>query len=716
MSPAVSGIANFLSDMPEILTWWACLLLLGAVFTPFCLKLFPEWPDKGFAFSRPLGILVGSYVCWLLASIGICEFSRLQIFCVVSFFFCAGVLLKPFRQELAKNPTGYARTFFLQEIGFLCLLLLGIYVRGHNPDIQDLEKFMDFGFINSCLRSPTMPPPDPWFAGETINYYYFGHFAIAWLIKFSGLAADHGYNLAVATLFAMTFTMSYSLICALVFSQSESGKSNLSFRTAGLIAAVLVACGGNMHAFWKWFLPLVGIGTFASKPFYYPDSTRFIGSDPPLDDKTIHEFPSYSFIVSDLHGHLNNLPFVLLFIALLFAGWQKAGGRMTRIPLIPYFLLYALLFAVFSMTNPWDVPVYLILSLLTIPFSAPDDTKLSDWLKEFLLRAVVIATLFPLFASPFAMYFKSFSHGIGLTHSHTPVAQFLILWGGHLIFAAAFIVWRFFSMQSPGGLRGFFQRGSSEDRFCLAMIVAALCLLAVPELIFIRDIYDASFYRANTMFKFTYQAFILLSLAAGYVFVRVPSAIAGTRLRQIVYAVFLATGFTLILYAFPAVYQRNGSAAPPSYKGLSGLNFLASEPGVDLQFVTWLQNNAVGQPVILEAPGESYSDHARISMATGLPTLIGWDVHERLWRDNEIANAVRIAHAGVIYEYDRPQLVLDMVRQYNIHYIVVGPIERRKYPRLRLQMFDNLFKRVVDLGEYALYSTRTEKITDLQQQ
>ena len=44
--------------------------------------------------------------------------------------------------------------------------------------------------------------------------------------------------------------------------------------------------------------------------YWYPNATRFI-------PWTIHEFPSYSFVVSDVHGHVLSIPFVLLAIALL---------------------------------------------------------------------------------------------------------------------------------------------------------------------------------------------------------------------------------------------------------------------------------------------------------------------------------------------------------------------------------------------------------------
>ena len=51
-----------------------------------------------------------------------------------------------------------------------------------------------------------------------------------------------------------------------------------------------------------WHLPL-SIQFFPNM-YWYPNATRFIHN-------TIHEFPLYSFVVSDLHGHVLDIPIVL---------------------------------------------------------------------------------------------------------------------------------------------------------------------------------------------------------------------------------------------------------------------------------------------------------------------------------------------------------------------------------------------------------------------
>ena len=54
----------------------------------------------------------------------------------------------------------------------------------------------------------------------------------------------------------------------------------------------------------------------SATPFGSP-TPPFYRLQPDTTDKTIHEFPYYSFLVADLHAHVINLAFVLLLIALL---------------------------------------------------------------------------------------------------------------------------------------------------------------------------------------------------------------------------------------------------------------------------------------------------------------------------------------------------------------------------------------------------------------
>ncbi|MBF0502169.1 MAG: hypothetical protein HQM09_18660 [Candidatus Riflebacteria bacterium] len=680
----------WLGDFPSLFTWWAVLFVIGLLHAPLCAKLFADWPDRGYPFAKPLGILLGGYCSWLLASLGIVPFGRVSAICITLIIGVVLLRTPESRKSLLELVQEHRRTLLMRELAFFALLVIFAFIRGQNPDTLGLEKFMDFGFVNACLRSPTMPPPDPWFAGATINYYYYGHFIAAWLIHLSGVASEVGYNLMMGTLFVFTCTLTFSL--ALAMAESVFGSDLRGARVAaGLVAAAMAAFGGNFHAFWKWFLPLIGLPFAASKSFYFPDSTRFIGYDPPVDDKTIHEFPFYSFVVSDLHGHVSNLPFVLLFCALLFAGWRRYEGKFSAIPLWPFFPLFALLFAVFSMTNMWDVPIYLLMLGFAAAFSFSKGCG-----GAIATRAAVIFLGFPALASPFTRAFKNFSHGVGLTFTHTPVVQFLVLWGGHLFFAVVFLVW--FFRPGEGGFRPMerFRDAVPADRFCLVLIATAVCLLAIPEIVYVKDIYGRTFHRANTMFKLTYQAFLLLCIVAGFVFERIPRAVSRPVVTWCVRAAFSFMFAALLLYAIPALPQFYGGISLSGYKGLDGLRFMRMQQSGDAEAVEWLRANAVGQPAILEANGDSYTDYGRISMATGLPTPLGWFVHEWLWRGGSEPASARATDVDTMYRLENAKLVRELLRRYGIRYIIVGDLERQKFPQFKLDEFNAQFQKVFD--------------------
>ena len=224
---------------------------------------------------------------------------------------------------------------------------------------------MDYGFVRTMLASGTFPPQDMWLAtivkpeigevipenisGFYINYYYFGQLVAAVLTRLSMLPSAVTYNLLIATLASFTFVCSFSLGINLFYIKIRSC-SLKQLLVVGILSGLLVTFAGNLHTIYAFTegyplgdtLPLAPwqlTWDFNPDNYWYPNATRFI----PF---TIHEFPAYSFIVSDLHGHVNNIPFVMLILASLLRilqirphrVWAWAGG-------------FGFLLAVFYMTN-----------------------------------------------------------------------------------------------------------------------------------------------------------------------------------------------------------------------------------------------------------------------------------------------------------------------------------------------------------------------------
>ena len=105
----------------------------------------------------------------------------------------------------------------------------------------------------------------------------------------------------------------------------------------------------------------------------------------------------------------------------------------------------------------------------------------------------------------------------------------------------------------------------------------------------------------------------------------------------------------------------------------------------------WLLNNVSGSPVILEAQLPEYRWGSRFSVYTGLPTVQGWNWHERQQRS--VVPAVverRVSQVQELYnttDIARAQHLLDT---YNVRYIIVGGLERATYTAEGLAKFDAL--------------------------
>jgi len=686
-----------LSDLRFIIFWYLSISSIALIFLPLTFSLFKKFWDKGYIFSKIIGILFFSYLTFVLGVLKILPFTNLSfliLFCLVIiansiYFFFHKTVFKDFIQTLKEKY----KIFIFEEILFLIILISWSFIRGFAPDLEGLEKYMDWGFINTILRSRFFPPQDMWFAGSPINYYYFGHYIFAFLTKFSTISSTITYNLSVATICALAFTFSFSLVSNLVYLFSKKIKIN-QVVFFGLVSAFLLTFGGNLHPLYKIIkidiadnnklvLTKDALVKSASK-YWYPDATRFIGYDPVTTDKTIHEFPIYSFVVSDLHGHLNDLPIVLFFLAfLLSVALIKPSKKSLNLNLtIPS----ALILAIAYMTNAWDFAIYgIFFAIFTFLINFKSNKFLSA-LTKTLLNGFLTIILWYIFTLPFSLNFTPMTQGIKLTDSHTPFYQLFILYGGFWLMTIPIVLVLIYK---------FFRRHlklTKSDIFALSLFITATILIIIPEFIYIKDIYIYEHRRANTMFKLVYQAFILYSLSSGYFIFRAKSLISQKIIRNF-YWLLAATIFIVHLsYPYFAVKSFYGLK---NYQGLYGLTYLKDLYPDNFAAINWLNENVSGQPVILEAVGDSYTTFGQVSVCTGLPTVEGWIVHEWLWRGGYDGPAARQADVQKIYETKDVNEAKTLLQKYNVKYVFVGAKEYEKYPNLNESIFLKIGGQVV---------------------
>lgn len=697
-----------LSDVIFVFKWALYLFLIGVIFLPFSFALFPNFKDKGYIFSKILGIGLISYFIFIVGLLKIIPFGEFSIYLSLIIFSAVNIFIfLKIKKSFLINVKKIFKFIVLEEILFITGIFFWAFVRGHSPDINGLEKFMDFGILNSVLKSKFFPPSDIWFASLPTNYYYFGHLITAVLTKLTQIPSFISYNLMLSTLFSFTLTASLSLGINFFLKIESTVKPIL----AGVLTAFIVTFGGNLTTVYAFFMPYapadkpIPFWQLLFKPFtfpndfWYPNATRFI----PF---TIHEFPIYSFVVSDLHGHVLDIPFVLLIIALLFSLFIQKNIKL-------YHLIFiAFLLSVMYMTNAWDGLIYLLLTVFVILLINLPKITLKEFFNYFYLKRVIknvflLLAGFFVFVLPFSINFKPFVSGIGvlcapdfLTNfgklgpfifeidhcQKSPLWQLMMLYGGFYFFAFLFILFLKFAKK---------YKITPSDYFVLILILLSTILLLIPEFFYIKDIYPQH-YRANTMFKLAYQAFIMLSLSAGYIIIKIIFNLKNVILK-LFFTIFSSILLFLIL-VYPVFAIGSFYNNLTTYKSLNGTKYLQLTRPLDLAIITWINNNIKNQPVILEASGDSYTDYARISANTGLITVIGWSVHEWLWRGTYDIVAPRIEDVKTLYEATDINLTKKLLRKYRISYVVISSLEIEKYPKLN----QNKFKL---LGE-VVYSSR----------
>ncbi len=610
-----------IQDLNFILTWWLVIFLISLSSLPIIFFLFKKFADRGYIFSKIFSLSLLTYLIFVLSSFKLFTFSSASLLVLILLIIFANLLfLNRFSStsQFVATIKKIKPLIFLEEGLFLLVLVAWSYVRGFASNIEGLEKFMDWGFVNSALRSTYLPPADMWFAGSSINYYYFGHLIFALLTKLSNISSAITYNLSIATVAALTFASAFSLSLNLT-------KKKI---VIALLAASLLTFGGNLHAVYKISKTAItqklSLNDAADK-YWYPDATRFIGHDPETEDKTIHEFPLYSFVVADLHGHMNDIPIIIFFVALTLSLFITQKSKLNSfLPLLGLVLSWA------YMTNAWDVMNYGLLFGTFCLFYNLNHQSFKKALISTLISGLTVIVFWYIFSLPFSLRFSPMMEGLMRSDARSPFYQLFILHGGFWLITFPFIFY----------ITKHRQKLTTTDLLVLSLILTATILIILPEIGYIKDIYIYSHRRSNTMFKLVYQSFIMYSLAASYVFYRLK--------KNLVYKLIFLFVFTAhMIYPYFAISSYYGSLK--NYQGLWGLNFLKDQYPDNFAAIEWIQDNIAGQPVMLEAVGDSYTTFNQVSAVTGLPTIQGWLVHEWLWRGGFDQPGSRRDEVSLIY-------------------------------------------------------------------
>ncbi len=750
---AVMGNYLLKGDYLPFLQWWAMVLGLGLIFLPITDLLFNSFEDRGYLFSKTIGIAISGYLMWLLSSLHILSFTAAN--CLLTTGLCLliniAVMLIRYRSSKKLKAGEHVRIhkpsifhknsielIILEEILFFGIFLLFIYIRGFKPEAYGTEKFMDYGFMTTLDRTDFMPPKDFWFAGTTLNYYYVGQFMATFLSKLTFVGTANGYNLMLMMTGAFTFILPFSIAYHLIlnYRRERSSRKGVLPAISGMLAGAGVCLAGNMHyPIFKWLVPSFQKNILRMKGseiyrYWFPDATRYIGYNPETNDKTIHEFPAYSFVLGDLHAHVINLLFVITVLGILLAwligrkdrkvieGDRKENtAALIKEVFHPSILMLGFFIGLFHTTNFWDYPIYYVVSGAVILFSNMVVYNFKG--KGYLLTAfqgILVIVLGEIICLPFTLNFNQISATPLWTVARTPIYQLAILWGLPIAAVLAFLVFtvsnyidrrkrrkhpkktKNLKSTKENALLLYMQGLNSSELYILTIGLCAIGLILLPEIVYIKDIYSGDYKRANTMFKLTYQAFVLFGICMSFILIRLI-AYGRTMLQRV------SAGVGLLLFCMTLFYVQNATRAwygniydPEKYKGMDSTAFIKDELPEDYEATKWILDNIEGTPVMLEVNGESYTIHERISVITGLPTVLGWYTHERLWKSepdvtDEMVTAMldeRAADIQAIYTSEDEATVRALLQKYDISYIYVGGPVEDKYESVNHELIKSL--------------------------
>ena len=799
----------------QIFAWWLVIEGISLLVLPISLYIFDRLPGRGYAFAKPVGLLLGGYIFWMALSLhllpnrpGSIVWAFLPL-AIVS----ALILRQRWREYLGilRDRIGF---ILAVEVVFFVALFVAAYLRSYVPDIAGTEKPMDFMLLNAADRSRFYPPDDPWLSGFQVSYYYFGYLLQAMLGKLSAVSNSVAFNLGLASTVALAATAAFGLGYEIV--RLTRRVSLMTGVMVGIIGILLVTVIGNLEGVLEFGaangylsqglidrVDIANLGTaqeskacFFTVPQHcleYPNEEssfwwwwRATRISP--DANSITEFPFFSFLLGDLHPHVMAIPFVLTVFGLGVNFWNSARrlglgfwiGQPARL------LAGGVLVGALGFLNAWDLPTFGFLVLAMVLVS-----NLVSLRSGFEAVVASLGFIFPLAALsavlylPFYLSFGSQALGFdAVRESATLPLHSALFWGPLvaasiplplvllaragaqrwplevlaagalpylLIFMWAVLIhfnhgfdaltdaiaargWNWvtfvffgacFSLcllalrhaikapepdDSPGSYAG----RKATAPVLVAMIIAFLLIMG-SELFFITDVFQS---RLNTVFKLSYQAWLLLGVSGAYgLWWLWRSGQFGRSIRvSLLRGVWGASAAIVLagamLYPFGATLSRTNGFSQPD-RSLDGLAYVRAAQRDDYDALQWLVQRAGQAETVVEAVAGQYSAAGRISAWSGVPTVLGWLGHEQQWGRDLVLIGQRQADVERAYSTSSLAEALSILRKYDVTYVFVGSVERGLYPSAGLDKFASGLAVAFTQGETVIYRIPLQSVGSL---
>ncbi len=552
------------------------------------------------------------------------------------------------------------------EVLFLICFFLMLDVRFVNPTISFAEKFMDHAFLASVIRTPVVPPLDPWFAGGTLNvYYYLGYWMFGCLAIVSGVPSNIAFNLALPTVFGIAAVNVYA-IGTLVLNRFRWLPLVIFFLPNPSFIYQLVQGKAMNTAFW--------------------DSTRTITN-------TINEYPLFSFIWGDVHAHvvsIFNQVFLIFLLLFAYKRWESLESRGKWIVCI----LAALSLGSMPLFNTWDVLIYAPITLafggLILWRCRKDWFPSISWALLFIVPPAAI-----LFYLPFYLQLQTSTGGLSIVQTPSNPLEFLLVNGWFIALFFAFLIRDIAKrpylllLAIPFVLTGYTaaaiavipavyfiarlaQTKETDSSGLLAIL--GLAIIIFCELFYLKDNMGDTYFRMNTVFKCYLPAWILLGIAAFTMAGKWLEKWGKIPVMPVQQSAILAITLIGILFIVPFMVPFTISYGTNTLDGLAYID--GAHPG-DAPAISYLRSLS-GNEILVEAEGGDYTYYSRVSSFTGIPGIIGMPFHEFMWRGDDTGwFSTRNNDIRAIYE--QPDKTIPLMKKYNATLLYVGEAEHERY-------------------------------------
>jgi YYY domain-containing protein len=691
---------------------FVCAWLIVYLVLQLCTWLILRpWLSPTLALPASFGasLLCSCLISWYLTWLGFPPELTLGVY-----FILTGIVLAEVQRARVDilsdlmNGKWYYALFFLV---FATMLVARMFY----PDIDyRSEKFMDHAFLASIMRTPIVPPLDPWISDQTLTiYYYLGHWCFATLGIIAKIPSWFVFQFIIPTVASVSAVQLY-------------GVGKLLLKRFSLLP---VACLFIMNPFFVYdYINGVGI------PALLWRSSRVVPD-------TITEYPGFTFLCGDVHATgmtVFNQCFFILICVYLFSQWKKINhferGFCTILTGISLgtmvglhswdTLFYGMIFC-FAAVIIWyqshtehehaehdregsgDVRRWIIMwctHLYTdIVGLFREKTDISDSRAAILYLWILVPVISLLSYAPFLLMMTPYGfQGFGFVHTKTTVTEFLLMFGWFVLLHLCTLVPEIKKQPTllfiavPFVVTGYSLIGILLTLLAYLMVKqkkapdilvgSGLFLILLGELVYVMDFLSGRpGYRTNTIFRLYIAAWLLFGVGSlcniGIHIEQLMNRVSfdgKKRIFEKVIPVAVIIVVLLSILAAPLIAWKTNAESYDSLQDLDGFAWLKRNYPDDYAAIEYLWG-LPGKYILIEQEGGDYSYSARISTATGMSAVLGWTFHELGWRGANPPGWHGERTSDVRAIYHEPERAIEIMEKYNADFLILGALEREWY-------------------------------------